>query len=158
MKETVKLLVAFMIFLEVISFSKNINETEKIENNKILEKIYTRLDSELVEHNGQGEIDREKDLKRIIIILESELEKDNTGVIAGMLGEVYSGGSFWGSLDYLNFEDRMKQSEKYLLISMEKGNVETSYIYLCYIYTLQKKYDLSEKYYEKFKEYYEKNI
>ena len=42
----------------------------KIENNKILEKIYTRLDSELVEHNGQGEIDREKDLKRIIIILE----------------------------------------------------------------------------------------
>ena len=40
---------------------------------------------------------------------------------------------------------------------MEKGNVETSYIYLCYIYTLQKKYDLSEKYYEKFKEYYEKN-
>ena len=36
MKETVKLLVAFMIFLEVISFSKNINETEKIENNKIV--------------------------------------------------------------------------------------------------------------------------
>ena len=157
MKKIRKLLVVFMVLLGVISFSKNIDEAEQIEKNKILERIYTRLDSEIAKYHELGKTDKTEFTKRIIIVLESELEKDKKGIVAGILGEVYSGSSFLGSPDYLNFEDRMKLSEKYLLISMEKGNVETSYIYLCYIYALQKKYDLSEKYYEKFKEYYKKN-
>lgn len=157
MKEIVKLLAVFMVFLGVISFSKNINEAEQIEKNKILERIYTHLDSEIVKYHESGKTDEKEFTKRIIMVLESELEGDDTGIVAGILGGIYSGGSFLGSADYLDFEDRMKLSEKYLLISMEKGNVETSYIYLCYIYALQKKYNLSEEYYEKFKEYYKKN-
>lgn len=93
---------------EGCAFSKNIDEVEEIGDNKVLEKVHS--------------------------LLESELENDNTGVAAGMLDEIYSGkfgdiseegSQYWKFFDSLNitFEDRMKLSEKYLIISIEKEMV-----------------------------------
>ena len=102
--------------------------------------------------------------KEAIKFFELAAKKSNTGEAEKRLGMIYSGYDvedqkyvdFINSLN-LSFEDRMKLSEKYLLSAISKENIETSYIYLCYIYALQKKYDLSEEYFEKFREYYEKH-
>ena len=106
----------------------------------------------------------ESNYKEAVKLLELDTKNNNTGEAEMELGIIYSGYNIDDDKKYmyfidslnLTFEDRMKLSEKYLLSAIDKGNIETSYVYLCYIYALQKKYDLSEKYFEKFREYRKK--